>query len=105
AQRWRDATTKKERDVIFKETGICWSELLRLLYWHPTHSMVVDGMHTLFLSLVQFHFRDLIIINKPSNKELHKFQKEPNTPLDAKELAKGRIMLASKPTYTTLNRL
>ncbi|KIJ10610.1 hypothetical protein PAXINDRAFT_16444 [Paxillus involutus ATCC 200175] len=105
AQHWRDAVTKKERENIFKETGIRWSELLRLPYWDPTRSMVVDGMHNLFLRLVQFHFRDLIIIDKPSNKELCKFQKEPDTPLDAKELAKGRKMLASKPTYAIFNRL
>ncbi|KAF8833613.1 hypothetical protein BDN67DRAFT_992811 [Paxillus ammoniavirescens] len=50
-QCWRDATTKKERDVIFKETGIHWSELLRLPYWDPMRSMVVDSMHNLFLGL------------------------------------------------------
>ncbi|KIJ09585.1 hypothetical protein PAXINDRAFT_43002, partial [Paxillus involutus ATCC 200175] len=59
-QHWRDAATKKERDNIFKETRIRWSELLRLPYWDPMRSMVVDGMHNLFLGLVQFHFRDLI---------------------------------------------
>jgi hypothetical protein len=104
-QRWRDAETKKERDKIFKETGIRWSELLRLPYWDPTRFMVVDGMHNLFLGLVQFHFRDLIVIDKPSNKELRKFGKEPDAPLDAKELEKGRTVLGSKPTYATLNRL
>ncbi|KIK82131.1 hypothetical protein PAXRUDRAFT_69376, partial [Paxillus rubicundulus Ve08.2h10] len=48
-QHWRDAATKKEQDIIFKETGIHWSELLHLPYWDPTCSMVVDGMHNLFL--------------------------------------------------------
>ena len=103
ARCWRDAETKKEQCKIFKETGIQWSELLHLPYWDPTCFMVVNSMHNLFLGLVQFHFRDLIIIDKPANKELCRYQKEPDEPLDAKELEKGRI--ASKPTYAALNRL
>ena len=105
ARCWRDTETKKEQSRLFKETGIRWSELLRLPYWDPTHFMVVDGMHNPFLGLVQFHFRDLIIIDKPANKEIHRFQKEPDEPLDAKELEKERVVLASKPTYAALNRL
>ncbi|KAF8832982.1 hypothetical protein BDN67DRAFT_870775, partial [Paxillus ammoniavirescens] len=53
---WRDAQMQKDRDKIFKETGVWWSELLRLLYWDPTHFLAIDGMHNLFLGLVQFHF-------------------------------------------------
>ncbi|KIJ60184.1 hypothetical protein HYDPIDRAFT_71193, partial [Hydnomerulius pinastri MD-312] len=64
AIRWRDAETKKDRDQTFKETGVRWSELLRLPYWDPTRFLVIDGMHNLFLGLVQFHFRDLIVIDK-----------------------------------------
>jgi hypothetical protein len=57
---------KKDCDKVFKETGVQWSELLCLPYWDPTRCVVVDGMHNLFLGLVQFHFRDLIVISVAS---------------------------------------
>ncbi|KIJ59125.1 hypothetical protein HYDPIDRAFT_65665, partial [Hydnomerulius pinastri MD-312] len=60
AVRWRDAERKKDRDKVFKEIGVRWSELLCLPYWDPTRFLAIDGMHNLFLGLVQFHFRDLI---------------------------------------------
>ncbi|KIK78951.1 hypothetical protein PAXRUDRAFT_162628, partial [Paxillus rubicundulus Ve08.2h10] len=60
ATQWRDAQMQKDHNKIFKETGVQWSELLRLPYWDPTRFLAIDGMHDLFLGLVQFHFRDLL---------------------------------------------
>ncbi|KZV61967.1 hypothetical protein PENSPDRAFT_557907, partial [Peniophora sp. CONT] len=54
AQRWRDGN-EKERVKIEDETGIRWSELLRLPYWDPTKYAVIDAMHNLFLAALSRH--------------------------------------------------
>lgn len=41
---------------MFKKYGIHWSELLELEYWDPATFVVIDGMHTLFLRIVRYHF-------------------------------------------------
>ncbi|KJA18107.1 hypothetical protein HYPSUDRAFT_107459, partial [Hypholoma sublateritium FD-334 SS-4] len=56
AQRYLDAEDDKERETIFKETGIRWSELLRLPYFDPSRFVVIDAMHNLFLGLIKEHF-------------------------------------------------
>ncbi|KAG1893136.1 uncharacterized protein F5891DRAFT_963419 [Suillus fuscotomentosus] len=58
AEEWVNAESKVECDKIFKQHGVRWSELLRLPYWDPMRFIVIDGMHNLFLGLVQHHFRD-----------------------------------------------
>jgi len=60
ADEWLAASSKTERNKIFKRTGIRWSELLRLAYWDPTRSIVVDAMHNLFLNLVKFHIEHVV---------------------------------------------
>ncbi|KAG2752860.1 hypothetical protein P692DRAFT_201693907, partial [Suillus brevipes Sb2] len=59
-------------------------------------------MHNLFLGLVQHHFRELIVIDKQANKEL---RKGICRPVDSKELEKGRQILQSNPTVSTMTRL
>ncbi len=59
AQRYLDAQDDKERETIFKETGIRWSELLRLPYFDPSRFVVIDAMHNLFLGLIKEHFEIL----------------------------------------------
>jgi hypothetical protein len=44
---------------VFTETGIRYSELLRLKYFDPSRFVVVDAMHNLFLGLIQEHFEIL----------------------------------------------
>ncbi len=60
AEEWLAATSKTEQNQIFKKTGVRWSELLRLTYWDPTRSIVVDGMHNLFLNLVKYHMETVV---------------------------------------------
>ena len=55
AVRWRDARTEVDRQNVFDEHGIRWSELLRLPYWDPTRYAVVDAMHNLFLGELRHH--------------------------------------------------
>ncbi len=59
AQRYLDAQDDRERETIFKETGIRWSELLRLPYFDPSRFVVIDAMHNLFLGLIKEHFEIL----------------------------------------------
>jgi len=46
--------------VIFAQTGVRWSELLRLPYFDPTRFVVIDVMHNLFLGLISKHFQDIL---------------------------------------------
>lgn len=62
AEEWLEAPSKTARARVFARTGIRWSEMLRLPYWDPTRSVVVDAMHNLFLGLVQFHIRKVLQI-------------------------------------------
>jgi hypothetical protein len=60
AEQWRDASTKQDRDNIFKKHGVRWSELWRLPYWNPVRQLTVDSMHCILEDLVSFHFRDVL---------------------------------------------
>ena len=59
AQLYLDAENEKERKEIVTTTRIQWSELYHLPYFDPSHMVVVDCMHNLFLGLVQEHFKIL----------------------------------------------
>ena len=105
ATRWRDAETKKEQDRVFKETGIHWSELLRLPYWDPTCFLTIDGMHNLFLGLTQFQFRNLIVIDKQENQTLRRSQAPVYRSADQTQVEKGRQILRGDPMEAVLCRL
>jgi len=59
ARQWRDATSEGTRDNLYQESGVRWSELLRLPYWDPTKFLLVDSMHCFFLGLFQRHCRQV----------------------------------------------
>lgn len=67
AQRFRDATSAKAASSTFDRTGMRWSELLRLPYYHPARFLVVDPMHCLFLGLIKEHFQGILGYRKPSS--------------------------------------
>jgi hypothetical protein len=92
---WRDAESKKKQEALYKSNGIRWSELLRLPYWDPNHSVVVDPMHNLFLNLVQHHFRILLGIDSTD--------KRASAPPTQKMLDKARMSLRN-PTKSGLSR-
>lgn len=60
AELYMSASDSKERDRILGETGVRWSELLRLPYFDPSRFIVVDAMHNLFLGLIQEHFQGIL---------------------------------------------
>ncbi|KAF8576081.1 hypothetical protein K439DRAFT_1368184, partial [Ramaria rubella] len=65
---WRDAPTNKDQEMLFKEHGICWSELWRLPYWDPTQQLVVDSMHCILERVVQGHVRDALELSTKAAK-------------------------------------
>lgn len=102
AEEWKNAETKSVRDKVFERHGVRWSELLRLPYWDPVRFIVVDGMHNLFLGVVQHHFRNLITIDKQASRAI---RKPAIRPVDPKDLDKGRKFLKSNRTVSAMSRL
>ena len=60
AYAWRDAETQDERDRIYDEYGVCWSEFWRLDYWDPTRMLVIDAMHCVLEGIVHYHCRKVL---------------------------------------------
>jgi hypothetical protein len=57
AESWRQATTKKERNEIFKTHGVRWSSLHQLIYRDPVHHTVLGLMHNWIEGILQHHAR------------------------------------------------
>lgn len=60
ASRFEAAKDEETRADIFKQSGIRWSELLRLPYFDIVQCVVVDAMHNLFLGLIKEHFSSIL---------------------------------------------
>ncbi|KAF8583264.1 hypothetical protein K439DRAFT_1349123 [Ramaria rubella] len=65
---WRDAPTNKDQEMLFKEHGICWSELWHLPYWDPTRQLVVDSMHCILERVVQGHVHNALELSTKAAK-------------------------------------
>jgi hypothetical protein len=102
AEEWKNAETKSERDKVFRRHGVRWSELLRLPYWDPVQFIIINGMHNLFLGVVQHHFRNLITIDKQASKAIRKPRIRPVGP---KDLDKGRNFFELNRTVSAMTRL
>ncbi|KAG2336029.1 hypothetical protein BDR05DRAFT_897320, partial [Suillus weaverae] len=76
-----------------------------LPYWDPVWFVIIDGMHNLFLRVVQHHFRNLIAIDRLASKAIRKLEKPEPKPVDSKELDKGRTVLKSNCTTSTMTCL
>ncbi|KAJ7148294.1 hypothetical protein C8R46DRAFT_872991, partial [Mycena filopes] len=48
-ERYRTAPTQAQAQRYFNETGLRWTEFLRLPYFDVSRMIVVDCMHNLFL--------------------------------------------------------
>jgi hypothetical protein len=66
-EEWRDATSVQERNEIFEDWGLRWTELARLLYLDLTKCFVIDPMHAVLLGVAQNHVRQIFDINKRSD--------------------------------------
>lgn len=51
---WRRCNTTTSRKQFVKQTGVRWSELLRLPYFDPIRFLTVDPMHCLFLGIAKW---------------------------------------------------
>ncbi len=95
---WRAEPVKSKRDEMFSRTGVRWSPLLRLPYFHPHRSVIVDGMHNLFLGLSMYHVRDFLGIDAKAEEETRKAKAK----VSISELAKARSKLKEDPSMETI---
>jgi hypothetical protein len=51
---WRRCNSDADRKRFVKQTGVRWSELLRLPYFDPIRFLTVDPMHCLFLGIAKW---------------------------------------------------
>ena len=51
---WRRCNSDAARKRVVRQTGVRWSELLRLPYFDPIRSIIVDPMHCLFLGIAKW---------------------------------------------------
>lgn len=54
AHAWRQCNSDASRRRVVKQTGVRWSELLRLPYFNPVRFITVDPMHCLFLGIAKW---------------------------------------------------
>ncbi|GET57088.1 hypothetical protein GLOIN_2v1786147 [Rhizophagus irregularis DAOM 181602=DAOM 197198] len=60
---WRRCNSDAARKRFVKQTGVRWSELLRLPYFNPIWFITIDPMHCLFLGIAKWIVRRLWIEN------------------------------------------
>ena len=96
AWQWKDAPSQAERNRIFTQFGVRWSELWRLRYFNPIKMVIVDGMHTLFERVVQYHSRLVLGIDHPETGEQI---------VSKDQLVIARSLLASNPSMSKLRML
>src|ERR1700728_1167603 len=97
AEEWLAAPSKIKRDLVFKRTGVRWSELLRLWYWDPTCSIVVDGMHSLFLNLVKYHVEQVAGLREET--------KAIFPPTTMEEMLEARKVWVGMPSVSRLKKV
>lgn len=55
----KQARTKQDRSKLECETGVRYTELLRLSYYQPIRFVAIDPMHNLFLGTTKHVFKAL----------------------------------------------
>ena len=88
AQKWQRATSAKERKRLYNKTGVRHSVLMELEYWDPTIMVPIDGMHNLFLGLLQYHARTVLGMDSARNRN----DKATET---LEQVQKARVMLSA----------
>ena len=58
---WQRCNSDAARKRAVKQTGVRWSELLRLTYFDPIRSIIVDPMHCLFLGIAKWIMKKIWI--------------------------------------------
>jgi hypothetical protein len=76
---WRRCNSDAARKRFVKETGVRWSELLRLPYFDPIRFLTVDPMHCLFLGIAKWIVKRIWVDEKILTPEvLKKIQRNMN---------------------------
>ncbi|KAI0644124.1 hypothetical protein C8Q79DRAFT_870873, partial [Trametes meyenii] len=91
AEAWRDAMSDADREKIFNQHGLRWSQLLRLPYWDPTRFALVDAMHNLFLGELQHHCVAIWGLKTAESRGSHRRQTAMHT-LEMQQSALERIV-------------
>jgi len=79
---WRRCNSKAARDRFVWQTGVRWSELLRLPYFDPIRFTIVDPMHCLFFGIAKWIIKRIWIdegiltsnVLKEVQKKMNQFQ-------------------------------
>lgn len=95
---WKAEPGKTKRDNMFAQTGVRWSPFLRLPYFHPHRSVIIDGMHNLFLGLCMYHVRNFLGIDARAEEEILKSDAKVNL----EQLAVARSKLKADPSIDTI---
>ena len=61
AYAWRRCNSDASQKRFVKQTGVRWTELLRLPYFDPIRSTMIDPMHCLFLGIARWIVKRLWI--------------------------------------------
>jgi hypothetical protein len=87
---WRRCNSNAARKRFVKQTGVKWSELLRLPYFDPIRFIIVDPMHCLFLGIAKWIVKrlwiDTEVLSSDSLKTIQKKMNQFQIPADV-----GRI--------------
>ena len=98
AQKWRSATSAKERKRLYNKTGVRHSVLMELEYWDPTVMVPIDGMHNFFLGLLQYHARTVLGMDSAGSRN----EKATET---LKQVEDARAMLSNPRSDADLRAL
>ena len=102
---WRDAPSKAARKRLYKANGVRWSEFWRLSYWDPTRFVIIDGMHTIYLRIVQHQCRVVLGLDIITEEQGAQAAPEPNIDASAeRQLHKLDDRLDSSCTVRDLGR-
>jgi hypothetical protein len=63
-----------EQEAIFKQHGVCYSELWRLPYWDPMCMMIIDPIHTVLEGGAQFNTLKALCLTESDAKAWVPFQ-------------------------------
>ena len=86
AKQWKECSSERDRESLFKLHGVRWSALLDIPYWNPILYPVLDPMHAAYLGLFHTHCRKLLGIDLSvdgGDGTILSTHKSPSRPQDA----------------------
>ncbi|KAL1944059.1 hypothetical protein VTO73DRAFT_3877 [Trametes versicolor] len=100
ANAWLKARTTLEREQLYTQTGVRYSELLRLPYWNPLLYTVVDTMHNLYLGVLQRHIRAIwgisVDVGDGDASDINSAKAPPRPPEDKMSIGTNLLLYADE---------